>query len=476
MNRRRTFAAALASDNIEYFLLQNQTVGTCIDRIVRSFGTPLVRGGPISDREIVEIARDPFLRKALQSTLIRGLQFELFLTYLRKALLRLALEGVNDDILALFCALAQQCFINEYVHHVTDDEAQHISKLQAIMLQRMADGNFIESHIVATFAAYQPLCSLPNPERLLERKWPQTIAELLIQQIRQPLEEFRERDSIPAITPIADSVSLQVQNQYEENPYPRWVNLPPVGKREPNDVDVLIAGCGTGKHVFDIAERNPKARILAVDISIASLAYAKRKVREARIANVDFAQADILELSNIKRQFDHIEAVGVLHHLADPKVGWRILLSLLRHNGTMHVGLYSELARREIVEARTVISREGYQPSVDGIRAARQMIMRDGRWRGITGFADFYYMSGCRDLLFNVMEHRFSIPDIANFLDEEKLVFLGFDFPTDANEHFRQQHQDRLLDLNCWHAFELNNPSTFRSMYQFTVRKQPSVV
>ena len=193
MNRRRTFAAALASDNIEYFLLQNQTVGTCIDRIVRSFGTPLVRGGPISDREIVEIARDPFLRKALQSTLIRGLQFELFLTYLRKALLRLALEGVNDDILALFCALAQQCFINEYVHHVTDDEAQHISKLQAIMLQRMADGNFIKSHIVATFAAYQPLCSLPNPERLLERKWPQTIAELLIQQIRQPLEEFRER-------------------------------------------------------------------------------------------------------------------------------------------------------------------------------------------------------------------------------------------------------------------------------------------
>ena len=75
-------------------------------------------------------------------------------------------------------------------------------------------------------------------------------------------------------------------------------------------MEVLVAGCGTGKHIFDVAERNPKARILAIDISMASLAYAKRKAREAHLANVEFAQADILELGTIRREFYHIEALA----------------------------------------------------------------------------------------------------------------------------------------------------------------------
>ena len=42
----------------------------------------------------------------------------------------------------------------------------------------------------------------------------------------------------------------------------------------------LIAGCGTGEHPFDVAQKSPQARLLAVDLSLASLAYARRKTRE----------------------------------------------------------------------------------------------------------------------------------------------------------------------------------------------------
>ena len=477
MNRRSLFAAALASDQIEHFILQDHTVAACTDRIARSFGIPLIRGGPISDSETAKVARDPYIRKALQSTLIRGLQLELFFTYLRKSLIRLASETVDSDILVLFSALAQQCFINEYVYLIGDDEALQIAKWRELIEERMAAGNSIEPFILVAVAAYLPLYSLSTPERLFKQKWSPAIVELLTQQIREPLEEIRERNSIPAITPIVDSTSLQVRHQYEQNPYPRWTKLPPVGRRDPKEMDVLIAGCGTGKHIFDVAVQNPKARVLAIDISVASLAYAKRKVREERLVNIEFAQADILELGAIGRVFDHIEAVGVLHHLADPKTGWRVLLSLLRPGGTMHVGLYSQLARRAVVEARSIISREGYEPTADGIRAMRRMIMRDdSRWKAITGFSDFYCMSGCRDLLFNVMEHRFAVSDIAEFLNDNKLTFLGFELPADVNERFQQQYQGRLLDLDCWQLFELNQPNTFRFMYQFTVSKQRTAI
>src|ERR1700693_5809489 len=43
---------------------------------------------------------------------------------------------------------------------------------------------------------------------------------------------------------------------------------------------ILIAGCGTGEHPFDIAQKLPEASILAIDLSGVSLAYARRKTRE----------------------------------------------------------------------------------------------------------------------------------------------------------------------------------------------------
>jgi hypothetical protein len=40
---------------------------------------------------------------------------------------------------------------------------------------------------------------------------------------------------------------------------------------------------------------------------------------------------------------------------------------------------------------------------------------------------DFYSMSGCHDIFFNVMEHRFTILKIKAFLHEHGLSFLGFE-------------------------------------------------
>ena len=85
-----------------------------------------------------------------------------------------------------------------------------------------------------------------------------------------------------------------------------------------NDLDVLVAGCGTGQHSIETAQRFSGAKVLAVDLSLASLGYAKRKTHELGLANVDYAQADILELGKLDRRFDLIEAMGVLHHLREP--------------------------------------------------------------------------------------------------------------------------------------------------------------
>src|SRR4029078_4879054 len=135
--------------------------------------------------------------------------------------------------------------------------------------------------------------------------------------------------------------------------------LPAFGSRgKQADVDVLIAGCGTGRHAVEVARRLKGANLLAVDLSLTSLGYARRQSSALGVGNVEFAQADILELASLGRTFDLIEAVGSLQTLAEPTAGWNVLSSLLRPGGFIFFGLYSESARRNIVAARNFIADE----------------------------------------------------------------------------------------------------------------------
>jgi hypothetical protein len=167
-----------------------------------------------------------------------------------------------------------------------------------------------------------------------------------------------------------------------------------------------------------------------------------------------------------------IDASGVLHHLTDPIAGWRALLPLLRPGGFMHVGLYSELARREIVAARAFILEQGYRPTADDIRRCRQELL-NSPLKGVAKFGDFFGTSECRDLLFHVQERRLTIPDIKSFIVENQLTFIGFEFAPAIMQHYRDIFGgDRFTrDLDRWHAFETERPDTFARMYQFWVQK-----
>src|SRR5258708_38082460 len=150
-----------------------------------------------------------------------------------------------------------------------------------------------------------------------------------------------------------------------------------------------------------MAQKFGDRHMLAVGLSLGSLGYARRKSEELGLT-IAYAQADILELErDLKkggRQFDLIESLGVLHHLADPWAGWRALLSLLRPGGFMLLGLYSEMARRPVLAARARIAERG----AEDIRRFRQELIQSGDPRpyaSILESEDFFSLSACRDLL-----------------------------------------------------------------------------
>jgi 2-polyprenyl-3-methyl-5-hydroxy-6-metoxy-1,4-benzoquinol methylase len=429
-------------------------------------------------------------------------EIEIFLTFLRGNLLKMA-ESVNlnqsqsEKVSPLYCYLAQQCFINEYIFFQTPEEINRSNQLLNQLTKALENKQNVPAVWVISVACYFPLYSIAGALKLLHQNWSNDVAQILRQQLQEPLEELNLRSSIPVLTSIENQVSLAVQNQYEESPYPRWVRLPkesdgkflnpylqskfPLSSFkklvDDKNLQILIAGCGTGQHPVGTSQLIKGAKILAIDLSIASLAYAKRKTTELDIKSIEYAQADLLKLATLGKTFDVIESSGVLHHLENPFEGWEVLFSLLRPNGLMKLGFYSGLARRDILRVRSLIAKDSIGSSPEDIRNYRNHLLETENSDGY-GFAtqssDFFSTSACRDLLFHVNEHRISLSILSDFFKEKNLNFLGFDIDRAIIRAYKNRfpNDSSATNLEQWRIYEEENPNTFVGMYQFWVQKK----
>ena len=451
-----------------------------------------------------QLMSGPLLGRILEVDLLCDPAMERLITALRRILLESVFAAggeslVNRDYFPFVCSLAMHCFNNNYVFFVTDGERGLVQRVRE-MLEGKGAPDGPNPGLLALYGAYSPLANLTRGLDLAgmcDRSEHPELARLLRQQVREVAEEKRLRALIPRLTPVVDDLSSRVQCQYEDHPYPRWswTSLPqPVRFEEalgeligllPPDTEldlqrpsILVAGCGTGHQPIHTAGRFPEARILAVDLSCASLAYAMRKAGELKRSSISFMLGDILELGSLGQRFDMIECGGVLHHLADPQAGWRILTELLKRDGVMIVGLYSRLARRHLNAAHSFIDERGYDSSLEEvIRAARQELLAlpaGASARKVVESKDFYSMNGCRDLLFHVQEHQFDLADISAMLEELQLEFLGFQVSQEVKQRFQGRFPGNaaLKSLPLWGQFEAENPDTFFNMYQFWVRKK----
>jgi SAM-dependent methyltransferase len=426
---------------------------------------------------------DPLLRAILTRGICHDIRLERILVALRAALLKEGGPELPADVCELAAALARQAANNEYAWPTTAAEDTAV----AAIADRLAGGVPSESEFLR-YAMYRAPAALPDLAALRGRPW-SAATRALIEAVAPDDEELALRSAMPRSAVIADAVSAEVRAQYEESPYPRWLALNPPNSGErrarllsrcpaadrgrfAGPIDVLIAGCGTGRQAIMAAlGYGPSARMTAIDLSASSLAYAQRMARRYGVAGIEFLQADLLDLGRLARRFDVIEAIGVLHHLADPLAGWRVLAQQLKPGGLLSIGLYSERGRQDVVAARREIASLGLPPTPDGVRRLRRIVLDapdDARdWRvGIRQFTDFFSLSGCRDLLFNVQEHRFTPAQIAAALAGLGLELCAVEAPAAVLAAYRQRFPDdpAALDLARWDRFEADNPRIFAGM------------
>jgi tetratricopeptide (TPR) repeat protein/SAM-dependent methyltransferase len=467
-----------------------------------------------SDENLLAFIRAPLLLAVLEEALVTDFRLECMLLKIRRILLKAVANSetfIFEPAVERFTAsLAQQCFANEYIFAISTEEEFLLGTLNKRIDDELNLRETCPDLWLMLAGAYQDMHSLGFANRIrLENRRDGHFWQVLVRQLIEPCCEVELRNDIPRLTPVENQVSRAVQRQYEESPYPRWRKLGRTGKGQPivaflrnlfpkqellrehsrdflrsglisaqTHLDVLVAGCGTGYHAIQAAQRFDRAHVLAVDLSLGSLAYAKRSTKALGIGNIDYQLADILQLANLDRQFDVIESCGVLHHMADPKQGWRILVDLLRPGGYMFIGLYSERARRQVSALRKLIAERGYEATPDGIRRFRADAMSGTHDISLAELArspDFNSTSACRDLLFHVQEHLFTPIRIQASLEQLGLKFLGFELPypeVTRNYLVRFPENQACDSLENWEKFEQDNPHVFSGMYQFWVKKE----
>lgn len=402
------------------------------------------------------MAQNELLTQFLRKSLNRDAALERKLLALREATAKALQQSPSQAVVDLASALAEQAWHNEYIW--PDDRA--VTDQPAAAMYRKP--------------------TTPRPEVVEEQK---LAAEL------------------PEISPITDAVSRAVAEMYEANPYPRWTHLP---RRPKVDVraallrdfpharavafegplQVLMPGAGTGQHPLSVAESYENATVTAVDLSRASLAYGKRMAGRHGISNIEFMRGDILDLPKLGRVFDHVECVGVLHHMANPKAGLLAIAEVMRPGAFVRLGLYGEGARRIVVKARKEIEAARLPATLDGLREFRRRVMGGAMRRlvPLTAWEDFWSASLLRDLCFHVQEHRYTVSGVRELLKDSGLRFLGFEFNVGAMQigmsdagpllqyRARFPAERTLADLANWEQLEREKSNLFPG-YAFVCQK-----
>ena len=181
----------------------------------------------------------------------------------------------------------------------------------------------------------------------------------------------------------AQSIANRVRGQYERFPYPQpverisdglldgseilrgcpkrefplyWPTLP-----EREDLDILVAGCGSSQAAI-LGATIPQARIVAIDFSETSLERSRALAHAHGVTNIAHVHKSLYDVGELGLDFDFIVSSGVIHHLPDPATGLKALRRVLRPMGSMLVMVYGRYGRDGVYLLQEMFRRLGLTP------------------------------------------------------------------------------------------------------------------
>ena len=122
---------------------------------------------------------------------------------------------------------------------------------------------------------------------------------------------------------------------------------------------ILDAGCGTGYKSLVLAEANPGAKIVGIDISEQSIELARQRLEYHGFDNTEFHVLPIEDLPQLGYQFDYINHDESLYLFPDITVPLKTMKSVLKPEGMIRTNLHSAFQRVNYFRAQSLFNRIG---------------------------------------------------------------------------------------------------------------------
>ncbi|TVQ23168.1 MAG: methyltransferase domain-containing protein [Leptolyngbya sp. DLM2.Bin15] len=123
---------------------------------------------------------------------------------------------------------------------------------------------------------------------------------------------------------------------------------------------ILDAGCGTGYKALILAEANPGAKVVGIDISPKSIELAQQRLDFHGFSDrVEFHVVAIEDLPQLELQFDYINCDEVLYFFDDIAQGLAALRSVLKPEGIIRANLHNALQRAVFFRAQELFGLMG---------------------------------------------------------------------------------------------------------------------
>lgn len=221
------------------------------------------------------------------------------------------------------------------------------------------------------------------------------------------------------------------------------------------DLDVLVAGCGTWQ-ASKYALCHPAARVVAIDISPASIGHTRELAEKFDLNNLELRELAIESVGELDRQFDLIMCTGVLHHMADPDAGLAALRPMLKPDGAMHLMVYAPYGRAGVYMFQEYNRRLGVGTSKEEMDDLIAVLQALPKFHPLLeeqgGSREFPNHPMLADALLNPRDRAYSVPQLFDYVERHDLRLTRFywqaEYLPQCGSIAKTPHAERLAALH----------------------------
>jgi len=229
---------------------------------------------------------------------------------------------------------------------------------------------------------------------------------------------------------IKDPITLKVKQFYEKYPFPNYKiddnkhTILEIGNKNSFFVElknfigfnksVLEVGSGTCQlsNYLAIGTNN---QICAFDSSIISLKIGNNFAKKNSISNIKFVRGDIFDKIFENEIFDFILTNGVLHHTKNPSEAFSNIVSYLKKDGYVLVGLYNKIGR----------FRTNFRKILHKIFGRKSVMLFDPVLRKIDKKSKDKIEAWIRDQYEHPVESQHTFDEVLNWFDKNNIEFIN---------------------------------------------------